>query len=311
MNLIISYLRPLPKRLNFVPNCQNIDAFYDYKANCNMKDVCTNLQKLNNDALYEAIACFSKHHYKYRDILYNNLVTLGLIYDEKNTKTSGGYIYGRNLNSISITLESSMYHEVIHLSSTFFDDKESIGYSGFTIDFFNKRVMGTIGEGLTEGYTSLLEHRDKNEPLYMSYSGNSKEPYSARGYLYALVLVEQLEIMLGKDTLEEMFFNKDKLMLFNFFRKYAEDKEILKFYKNVDIATFASNYRSNILNKKVLEAQQFIEKICLLCNKDKIEELRKKQLYKTINPKGYLINEGISEEQEQVYYTLYNEEVRK
>ena len=92
---------------------------------------------------------------------------------------------------------------------------------------------------------------------------NGKISYRLYPYSYATVICRQLEILIGKDFLEDMFFKDGFNRLKDLLMMYKSEKEVLDFFRNCDAACLCSFYKnSKFLNKRTLKAQNFIIDIC-------------------------------------------------
>lgn len=267
---------PFPKRCIFKKEEENISCFFDYKKYVSMKKVCENLLLLDDDNLYSALAKFSKNHYDYRDTLYYNLQDIE-IEEVCDNSLAGYYILSDTDNVMGYRRFSDIYHELLHVSSSSIDKKNNILYSGFGYYDFNKNI--DYGEGLTEGYIELLVSRD----LYNDKSVNNydleKNNFNV-GYCCSVAIARQLEIIVGKENLEDMFFKNGFLRLKEFLMQYKPEKEVMKFLKNCDAATIADGYHNILLNNKVLEAQRFLSDICYEYMPEKKELLAREKLIK-------------------------------
>ena len=269
---INAFFRHIPKKYELKVNEKNIGAYFDYKNYVNINKVCENLLTQNDDLLFNALSIFSKHHYKYRDILYHNLQDLTI---EKmcNDKDCATYIIDMDL--LKYYYEDDVYHEVLHLASGYYDKENWLFYSGFNyFDFFQNQ---NFGEGLTEGYVELLAQRDTRNNKVIERYDSENELWSS-SYFYVNALARQLEILVGKEEMEDMFFKNGFIRLREWLLKYKDERSIMNFFKNCDAAVIALDKKNNILNKKTLSAQEFIFDICREYMPEKLELLRYEKL---------------------------------
>ena len=175
-------------------------------------------------------------------LLCNNLKSLKLkdTYHQKhifNPDVTGAYNLKKNAIIIrDCSLYNPIYHELFHLSSSIIQDKTT--FSGFSQDAF--------GKGLNEGYTQLLTER------YFA-----KESVIDSSYPIQKRIVQVLEIIVGKDEMEQLYMQANLKGLVDFLSKYATEKEILSFISNVD---FTMQYLPNhkfLLFKKYLLRKAF------------------------------------------------------
>ena len=130
----------------------------------------------------------------------------------------GGMFDAKN-NSITYSLNSSVGHELLHLSSSCYYPKTKERHVGFK----QQRGMASIGRGLNEGYTELLASRIFNK------NGNVESYYK--------------EVRIAK--LFEFFFDDPRDMQKYYFRhnlpgfilymqKYIPRKELINILLNLD-----------------------------------------------------------------------------
>lgn len=151
-------------------------------------------------------------------------------------------------NYIWVKRKFHVYHELLHLSSSIIYD--NLYYCGFSQETYHY----TIGEGLNEGYTSLLEYR------YFYYDG------AEMCYELEMIIARLIEEIIGKNTMESLYFKADLFNLVKELEKYASYNEIYNFICKLDILSEIVNsnflYYSlypliSILTKSLLK---FIEK---------------------------------------------------
>lgn len=123
--------------------------------------------------------------------------------------------------------KESFNHEFFHLSSTDYDSiYES---SGFSIDIDRM----SLGNALNEGYTDLLTNRYFDENIDDYYYIEAK---------YA----SNLEKIIGKDIMEELYLKGDFFGLIKELKKRYDIKEIEKFLIGFDvISLYRNKYLSN------------------------------------------------------------------
>lgn len=167
-------------------------------------------------------------------LLYNNLSSLTT--STKNYKiykllfgsnTEGSYIVRDN----NIKLSESNYnltidHELFHVSSTFYRKEDGMVFSGFNQQLGKKN----IGVGINEGYTQLLTER---------YFGESKEVML--GYKYEKNIAESLEMIIGKEKMESLYFSANLYRLVQELIQYENENTIMQFINDLD---FLSNHLS-------------------------------------------------------------------
>lgn len=274
----IKVFKPLPAYVHFNLSRKNIEHYFDYKKYTNMSTIAKNLE--DKDILFGALDVFSRNLYEYRNVLYYNLETLEI---ERliSKKIHGMYLLNENENICYFTHNelATVYHELIHVASTYLDKKNKILHSGFAYCSLNGKI--SFGEGLTEGYVEFLcsKHLNKDDLIYQY--NLEKKTFDIPPYFYANILVRQLEIIVGEQNLKDMFFKEGFFKLKDFLLQYKDEKEVLEFFRNCDIAAVASEENNLILNKSTLRAQKFLTDICLEHMPEKYSELQELVLYKS------------------------------
>lgn len=291
MITIFDLVKPFPKKLK-IEKSKNIGCYFNYKRYVNISTLCKNLLELNDNSLFEALTVFSNNHYKYRNTLYYNLQDLTIV-ENYEKRLLGSYTLSRDLNEVSYQSFDDIYHELLHIASSQLDKIKDILYSGFS--YYDGKSNKSIGEGITDGYIELLCDRDLHDGRFIHKVDEVNKNYSV-DYCYAKVLARQLEIVVGKDLLEDMFFKNGFIRLKEFLMKYKDEKAVNNFFKNCDIAAIADNYRNPLLNKKVLEAQQFLMDIIEEYMPDKKEAIQKEKMFYSNKFRTYLTNEVMKEE---------------
>ena len=261
---------PFPKKVTYVRNDKELECYFNYRKHVDMKKICDRLLKIDDEIFYNALAIFSRNHYKYRDILYYNLQTIN-VEQRYGEDTVGSYILDKGFNDLTYENEDDVYHELLHAASTYYDEKNELFYSGFAYVKDNKNL---VGEGITEGYVELVSGRDcGNDRVIKDLNGSLNDLSTNSPYVYNNVLARQLEIIVGKEELESMFFKDGFNRLKTFLMQYKSEKEVMRFFSDSDAASLASAANSRILNKRVLKAQEFLFDIAREHMADKIDIL--------------------------------------
>ena len=291
MTTLFHLVKPFPKKIK-IEKSKNINCYFNYKKYVSIGTLCKNLLELNDNSLFEALAVFSNNHYKYRDSLYYNLqnLTITEIY-EKNL--SGGYVLTKELNELSYRTFGDIYHELLHISSSQLDKIKDILYSGFS--YYDGKSNKSVGDGISEGYIELLCDRDLYDGHFIHEIDISHKEYKVY-YCYAKALARQLEIVVGKDLLEDMFFKYGFIRLKEFLMQYKDEKSVNKFFQDCDIAAYAEFYKNPFLNKRVLDAQKFLMDIIEEYMPDKKAAIQKEKMFYSNKFKTYLTNEVMKEE---------------
>lgn len=179
------------------------------------------------------------------------------------SSTSGLYYEGKN--QIRYAISSSVYHELFHMASSYYDPRTHVFYSGFrqvhNLTQPSKRTK--IGEGITEGYTELLAHR--------YFDNNKKMPWS---YNFETKVMSFLEDIIDSKKLEKLYLKADLMGFINSLEKYISDEEILSFISSVDYinkyAGLITVLKNTTIQEYVRNAYQFLLKAYMI---------KQKQLY--------------------------------
>lgn len=222
--------------------------------------------KFNNDIKYFKKTIKSNIPHASLSLFNNNLSTL-LIEKVKPFLTRKNWIiskYSHFNNKISISRNSDIMHELLHVSSTI-NNSECI-FSGFSQ--INKGK--SIGDGLNEGYTSLLESR------YFS------EFHDHDAYVFEKRIAKIIEKIIGQKKMEQLYFNADLYGLFNELKQYGSDEEIFRFFVNLDFAhkywysnktIIKRKFRNQAINETVeLLIKFYINKISSLNNVEPVDK---------------------------------------
>lgn len=130
----------------------------------------------------------------------------------------------------------SIYHELMHAASTI-KQSDKI-FSGFSIADFDKNTL-CLGKYFNEGYTELLTER---------YFPNDCE-LTGNIYFFAKKIAGIIEIIIGKDQMENLYFNANLKGLIKELSKYGREAEIEEMISYVDIVE--SLYYDNIDKKEI------------------------------------------------------------
>ena len=88
-------------------------------------------------------------------LMYTNLKTVDIVPLKKSLTREGDYNFV--LNRIRFKNVSALIHELLHLSSSYYDKEKNIAEIGFSQ--VDDEKVAEIGRGLNEGYTELLASR--------------------------------------------------------------------------------------------------------------------------------------------------------
>ncbi len=184
-------------------------------------------------------------------------------------------LYNTLTNTITLETDSELidtvtfFHELMHMASSTI--KNGILYTGFS-----QKTSGKIGFGLTEGYTQLVTERVfKKKPIY-------------EAYIKEIEIAHNVEKIIGKEKMQELFFNTNLKGLIEELGKYSDEEETLAFIKKVDFITkYETLVRTNFScqSKLVEEAQKDVYKYLLRTYKRKQENQLKEGI---INKKEFI-----------------------
>lgn len=219
-------------------------------------------------------------------------------------KSSGCYAPGFNTIFIGNTLPQkytteTLFHELLHMASTTI--KNGVVYSGFA----QVKNLYRIGIGLNEGYTQLLTERLDETSNMQTYEDEVRIAYS-------------LEKIIGKDKMQELYFNTNLTGLIEEIGKLSSKEEATKFVMNVDyISKYgAENMKSSAHYKMIWTKYKEIYNILLkMYIKRKTEELKDKiiteddfidSIVEYIN--RLALNDGVDARMPETYsYEIINE----
>ena len=162
---------------------------------------------------------------------------------------------------------TAIYHELIHMSSSIC--KNGIHYTGFKQYSLKPGSFINIGQGINEGYTQLLTER---------YFGYSRE---LRGvYEYEMHLMKNIEKVIGKEKMENLFFKANLKGLIEELNKYLSEDEIFSFINNVDflnkhLKDDFNNIEKGMIENSIKSTSEFTLKLFIIdiCNKYKNGEI--------------------------------------
>ena len=244
------YIKPKKIKMNLIkysnPDIVRVEKLPDELYNQTIDD------DLSNYPLYE------KYYYKFCKIIessvqredldnyFRNFKTLKVFSIDFKTKFSalmqGEILYGgyspldnsfdsnTSFYSNKINVET---HELLHVSSTYFDKENKIIYCGFQQTFLKedydiekkKGKRETYGLGINEGYTQYL-----NEKLF-----ESSNKLSTTAYKNEKIIAKGLERIVGEDKLKSLYFRADLNGLVNELCKYNKKEDVYKFITITDI----------------------------------------------------------------------------
>ena len=149
---------------------------------------------------------------------YNNINSLKVQSKNIYSKTGdmGLYVIKKNLIYLDDNISDVViFHELFHMASSLY--RNGVYYSGFSQAVKNK---GAIGKGLNEGYTELLTQRYFN--------------VNSSAYLSHVIIAERIEKIIGKEKMENLYFNSNLYGLINEFKQYSTEEDFINFLFNMD-----------------------------------------------------------------------------
>ncbi len=189
--------------------------------------------------------------------MYKNLQKL--VMDTKSKL--GNYLGTYNVITNKIKIKSNAFsntvmHELFHMATTIKTINGS--YSGFLtqISFLE------LGRSINEGYTEIMTNR------YFYYSIDDS------GYKEQIILCKELEEIIGKEKMEQLYVGANLNGLIKELSKYAKMEDVINFIKATDdilkISNQVDNYKlinpalkhmTEILNTKRIEVNLFLDTI--------------------------------------------------
>ncbi len=126
--------------------------------------------------------------------------------------------YNTEKNTLDYSIEGSIEHEFLHLASSFCDYNNNIKQCGF----INYNSSLTIGRSLNEGYTDFL----------------SREIFNKKTKFYndEVRIAHFLQLLIGKEQMDNFYFNNDLKGLVTFLSNYINENEVIKLIMNMDLA---------------------------------------------------------------------------
>ncbi len=169
-------------------------------------------------------------------------------------------------------------HDLLHASSTYYDEKTKIVYSGFSQVFLElkDKVRGSYGAGINECYTEMINRRFFLEEPEIH---NSREEEHQ-------VVAKALEQIVGEEKLQSLYFKADLYGLVQELKQYKTEEEVYKFINDTDNICFHSKEKDFHL-ENILEVKSYINSFLFLCY---LESLKKKNEYDTEKVKDFTKN---------------------
>ncbi len=170
----------------------------------------------------------------------------------KETVVLGSYRADKNRMLVSDDEnEITIFHELFHMASTYYDFKTKTKYSGF--------CQNTIGKGINEGYTQLLTNRNTEGFSYF--------------YLYETRIATMVEEIVGQEKMQKNYFTANLKGLIEELTKYISEEEVMKFIQALDFYQ-EYEFETSLLpgkSQKLDSSKQFIEKFLLEASLNKLK----------------------------------------
>lgn len=125
----------------------------------------------------------------------------------------------------------TLYHELFHAASTYYDKKQDNEFSGFHHHLRNPQKF--IGLGFNEGYTQLLTER---------YFNNSQ---SRDSYVNEVHYVKLIEKLIGKEKMLSLYFKSDLNNLILELCKNNSEEQVFEFLTNMDLFIISNKIRKD------------------------------------------------------------------
>lgn len=205
-----------------------------------------------------------------------SVVIKKLFGEEKLGSGKAAAIYDVPSNSITLKYgcNSSIYHELLHLASSYY--KDGVSYSGFKQHNYKKRK--SIGTALSEGYTSLLTSKFFGDKV------------KNKSYAIFSFISSSIEEVIGDKKMESFYFTSNLWALVNNLALYVPRNEVIKFLKDTDdLFKTTRNFKKVIDNNistinKANSIQDFLFKLYIakLKKDNYVDNMGYDDLYKVI-----------------------------
>ena len=135
---------------------------------------------------------------------------------------NGVYFTGSNEIKLSKNSKATFFHELFHMATAF--KRSNVNYCGF-LQYSDKNNL--VGNGINEGYTNLLvEH----------YFG-----LKTKSYKNEVKIVRQIEDIIGREKMEQLYFKADLQGLIYELSKYSSLDKVLNLIQTVDYISYVNS----------------------------------------------------------------------
>ncbi len=182
---------------------------------------------------------------EYLNAFFNNIknvrikksVLIGLFYSAIHDGTYASYditknkifLYQEELSGVDF------YHELLHLSSSIRNPKNNMYYCGFS----QNSSKTTLGNAINEGYTEYL-------------CSNIFEVDNDSYYQYEMIVAKLLEMIVGKNNMQKLYFNADLYNLVNLLTNVNTLLRIKNFLFKTDYILDKRDSSNTKINEKVI-----------------------------------------------------------
>lgn len=185
------------------------------------------------------------------NLFYKNLIDLS-IKEKKNFnrfklfKTAINGMYNFKINQIEVLKNNysfTIFHELLHCASTRKDGNV------FLSGFYKKDKKSSMGRTLNEAYTNLLEERYFEDNFKSNAYDNIKH------------IVKTIELLIGKDKMEKLYFTGNLNDLIKEFEKFGANKQqILFFIDELDYIRYNLGFDENryLCQKAIYHVTNFL-----------------------------------------------------
>lgn len=163
------------------------------------------------------------------DYFFYNLRSIKIIMDHKKIffKNQPLAEYSSLYNIILCSEKNykiGIMHEILHMASS--HRSKNTCYCGFSQQ--DVKTAETIGIGLNEGYTAIMDER-----YFMDYDKDKKR-IIGKTYPILKVLASYIEQIIGMDNMEECYFTADLYSIVQYFSNIIGKEETISFIRNID-----------------------------------------------------------------------------
>lgn len=192
---------------------------------------------------------------KFKNFSFRNLI------EKVNTLAE----YDPIFNTIYIGDDSSIWHELFHMLSSFV--KDGVLYSGFSKSSFKPKFI-KIGYGLNEGYTELLARR---------YFHSEKH---VKSYVIEVYVAEMLEKIIGHQRMRGLYATANLDGLIAELMKYNFEENVIKFICGLDYINdyFKTNEKKREYAPTVVKNIKYVNEFLIRVYATKLKEQLKSNL---------------------------------